>query len=398
MSVPPPFVVDLHAHFPMHVDPEQAFRRRLRASRRKPEKTWDRFTFWVLQLADRLLNREHFSDGHAVTVETLSLGNVGVTLSVAYCPFVELDGPPGAPPADEHFHYVDDLLRKVEAKIDEDPRAVVVRDFAQLTEARKAGKIAMIHAIEGGFHLGNTDEAIARNVAKLAKRGLGYVTVAHLFVREVSTNVPALPFLSDSLYRRFFPQPESVGLWERGQKLIRAMVKHGVLVDLTHMSERGMEETFALLEELDPHRTIPVLITHIGCSLKLGPHDKGYEYNVSEKWVRRVAERKGVCGIMYCEHYLRDEQRPKPASRAESFALIEEHIEKLRGWGGDDVLAIGSDLDGFIKPTLAGLSSARNHRDLSEWLVGKYGPALATKICHGNALRVFESAWGKPFP
>ena len=394
----PPFVVDLHAHFPMHVDPEQAFRKRLRKSKRRPEGLWDRFTFWLLQHIDELLNREHPTDGHAVTVETLSAGNVGVALSVAYCPFVELDCLPGAPPADDHVHYVEDLLDRVEDKIAEDSRASLVRDFAQLQKARAEGKVAMIHAIEGGFHLGGTDEVIAANVAKLAKKGLGYVTVAHLFVREVATNMPALPFLSDSMYRRFFPQPETIGLWERGETLIREMVKHGVLVDLTHMSERGMEDTFTLLNELDPKKTIPVLVTHIACSLKTRGSDKGYAYNLSEKWVKRVAERKGVCGIMYCEHYLTDEQRPNPKNLAESFALIEEHIAKLRAWGGDDVLAIGSDLDGFIKPALPGLSSARNHRDLSEWLVKKYGEPLATKICHGNALRVFESAWRKPFP
>jgi len=394
----PPFVVDLHAHFPMHVDPEQAFRKGLRHSKRRPEKLWDRFTFWGLQLVDRVVNREHCGDGHAVTVATLSEGNVGVALSVAYCPFVELDGLPGAAPRDDHFHYVHDLLEKVERKVRKDPRATVVRDFAQLTAARSAGKVALIHAIEGGFHLGGTDEAIAENVATLAKMGLGYVTVAHLFLREVSTNAPALPFLPDDVYRRFFPQPDSIGLFERGKTLIRAMVKHGVLVDITHMSERGMEDTFALLDELDPGKTIPVLATHIGCSLKTSPGDEGYAYNLSETWVKRVAERKGVCGIMYCEHYLRDEHHPATKSLQDSFALIEEQIAKLRAWGGDDVLAIGSDLDGFIKPTLHGLSSARNHKDLSAWLVGKYGQPLAEKICHGNALRVFESAWRKPFP
>ena len=34
------------------------------------------------------------------------------------------------------------------------------------------------------------------------------MTVAHLLYRQVATNAPALPFMSDSTYNRLFPQPQ----------------------------------------------------------------------------------------------------------------------------------------------------------------------------------------------
>jgi microsomal dipeptidase-like Zn-dependent dipeptidase len=251
----------------------------------------------------------------------------------------------------------------------------------------------MIHAVEGGFHLGREDATIAENAATLAARGVGYVTVAHLLWRRVATNAAALPFLSDKTYHWLFPEDASDALEHRGQIVVRELVRHGILVDLTHMSEAGMDRVFELLDAVDPSRTVPVIASHVACRMP-----NGFEYNLGEPYVKKIAERKGVCGVIYCDHFVRDHQGARTETFDQSFAFLRAQIEKLRSWGGDDVVAIGSDLDGFIKPTLAGLSSARNHRDFAARLEQEYGRAFAGKVCHENALRVFDSAWMKPVP
>jgi microsomal dipeptidase-like Zn-dependent dipeptidase len=53
--------------------------------------------------------------------------------------------------------------------------------------------------------------------------------------------------------------------------------------------------------------------------------------------------------------------------------------------------AIGLDLDGFIKPTLAGLADMRDMARLERALREGYGDADAELICSGNALRVLSS-------
>jgi microsomal dipeptidase-like Zn-dependent dipeptidase len=387
-----PYVIDLHAHFPMQFDPERDFRAAMRRRRHRRERLRDKIKFAVLEIADRFFNRESPHDGHAVTIDTLARGNVGVAFSVVYCPFLELDVAVmyGAPPQHGYFREVRRMLKVVESEIDKDARAVHVKDFAELVAARAAGKVAMVHAIEGGLHIDGDGPTVDAHVKELAEMGLGYITVAHLFYRSVATNVPALPFLSDKLYRLLFPQDSSIGLTDRGKDLVRSMAKHGVLIDVTHMSELGMEQTFDLLDAIDPAKKMPVIASHIACS-----HFGGYAYNLSEKWVKKIAERNGVCGIIYCDHYIRDSVGAQTKTFAESFALIKDQVRKLRAWGGDDILAIGSDLDGFIKPTLAGLSSALNHADLADALAAEYGDALAKKICHENSLRVLEAGWRK---
>ena len=84
-----PYVVDLHAHFPMQFDPKsRTFRKAMRHHRRrKEEKPLDRLKFLALEIADLLFNRESPDAGHAVTIDTLVQGNVGIAFSVAYCPF-----------------------------------------------------------------------------------------------------------------------------------------------------------------------------------------------------------------------------------------------------------------------------------------------------------------------
>ncbi|HVY44335.1 MAG TPA: membrane dipeptidase, partial [Minicystis sp.] len=258
--------------------------------------------------------------------------------------------------------------------------------------ARAAGKVALVHAIEGGFHFGDEPAKIEKNVERAASLGLGYVTVAHLLYRGVATNAAALPFMSDAAYHALFHEP-SIGLEPRGEALVRALVRHGVLLDLTHMSERGMDDTFALLDRIDPARELPVIASHVACRAP-----NGFEYNLREPYVKRIAERGGVCGVIYCDHFVRDHDGAQTKTFDDSFRFVRAQIDKLRAWGGDDVLAIGSDLDGFIKPTLAGLSSAANHKDLAERLERELGRSLAEKICHGNALRVFQRAWRKPVP
>jgi microsomal dipeptidase-like Zn-dependent dipeptidase len=376
----------------MQWDPNQSFRRHLRRAVRR-EKLGDRLKFELLELADWLLNWRSPWAGPAVTIDSLAAGNVGVALSVAYWPFSEMDveQPYASPPRDGYFETLHKLLEDVEVHVKVDSRARIVRSWDELEAARRDDKIAIIHAVEGGFHVGGTEQGIVKHTRELARLGVGYVTVAHLFWRRVATNVPAIPFLPDAMYSAIFEQ-DDVGLDARGRTMITEMVRHGILVDVTHMSEKSMEDTFALLDELDPDKSVPVIASHIACSFGK------YAYNLKQRWVERIAERKGVCGIIYCDHYMRDGRFRQTKNLEQSLQVIETQIERLRAWAGDDVLAIGSDLDGFIKPTLAGLSSAANHRDLAAHLATVYGDPLARKICHENAMRVLRDAWMRPHP
>jgi Membrane dipeptidase (Peptidase family M19) len=98
------------------------------------------------------------------------------------------------------------------------------------------------------------------------RSGLHYAR--HLFYRQVATNALALPMLFDRWCKRIWYQPKPAtrmgGLAPLGEAAVRAMYQHKVLVDLSHMRSDASYETFELLDELDPERTLPVVASHSG--------------------------------------------------------------------------------------------------------------------------------------
>jgi microsomal dipeptidase-like Zn-dependent dipeptidase len=206
--------------------------------------------------------------------------------------------------------------------------------------------------------------------------------------RAVATSAPALPFLPDRLYDFAFPQPDE-GLSELGRAAVRAMVGAGILVDVTHMRDRALEDTFALLDELDGgQHTVPVVATHMACRFgKL-------HYCLPDSAIRRIADRGGVMGCILCEHYITSGLPGKATDFDSSVAALCRHIDRIRDVTGSfDHVAIGSDLDGYIKPALKGLEHMGHMRRLQDALAVRYGSRDAARICSENALRVLRSAW-----
>src|SRR5690349_10096219 len=306
-----------------------------------------------------------------------------------------LDELPGSPPREAYFQ---DLMFQLE-RVEDDIFALrdwarVARNYDELTEARQAGKIAVVHCVEGGFQLGASEQSIERHVAQLAERGVAYVTVAHLFFRRIATNAAGIPMLSDRTYHILAHQP-SKGLTELGRAAIRAMFCNGILIDVTHMGEQAIGETLALLKQLEADygvtTPVPVLATHIAC--RFGT----YEYNLSDDTIREIGKRNGLMGVIFSDHWMHDGPSKKnPRGERETFERVKENIERIKGIiSSHKCTAIGSDLDGFIKPMLRGLENMAGMSYLEERLRKEYGPD-ADLILSENALRVLKSAWRRP--
>jgi microsomal dipeptidase-like Zn-dependent dipeptidase len=382
-------VIDMHAHYPMHLKPgrrDQPSSDALTAmiNPRRPT-LGDRIRALILDFFNRIANYPTPS-GPAVTIPNLRTGDVGIVWSVLYAPFDEMDlsKPYGAPPSPTYFADLTDQLKAVEDDIATNFKmsAAVVHNHDELQQALASGRVALIHAVEGGFHLGDIAEIDAR-VAELAGLGVVYITVAHLFFRRVATNAPALPFLPDGVYGFLFPQPPS-GLCDRGRALITAMVKNHILIDITHMSAASIDETFTLLDQVDPQHTAPVVATHSACQFGR------LKYNISDEHIAAVAKRHGVVGLIACKHYMAD-GGTSPETFDDSMDVIFRHVDRIKDVTGCHAhTGLGSDLDGFIKPTLPGLETPAALRQVEERLSKKYGDAVAEQICSGNALRVLK--------
>lgn len=390
-------LADLHVHYPMRVVEERAGAKpgttvRLMGTARGRSRPGDKVRALVLRLATRLLSDKDFWSGYRVTVPYLREGGVGVVFSTLYSPFDEMDlgKPYASPPASAYFTRLLQDLKSVEDEVAGYDNSVirVVHDRQELEECITDGATALVHAVEGGFHLGDGVDEIKQNVATLAEKGVAYVTVAHLFFRQVATNANAIPFAPDAIYNLLFPQEANVGLTERGRAAIQAMVSDRVLVDISHMRPDAVQQTFRLLDELDPHRELPVISSHAG--YRFGEQD----YMHDEQTVREIQRREGVIGLIMAQHQLNDGIRKRETkSLADSLEVIYRHIDKIANITDDHQhVALGSDFDGFIKPTMGGLENMAAIKDLERELRVKY-PADADAITSGNVLRVLRKVW-----
>jgi microsomal dipeptidase-like Zn-dependent dipeptidase len=388
-------IADLHAHYPMHIVAQDAPRAtidRMRTASGRP-RIRDKLRAWLLALLSRLINNRTWWSGFRVTAPLIRQGSARVVLSVLYRPFEEMDLSQqyAAPPAAGYFDaLLEDIARVEDDLAKKDPAEIrLVRNLAELDQCVAAGATAMVHCVEGGFHLGDKDAEIARNVKTLADKGVAYLTLAHLFYRQVATNAPALPFLPDWLYEIVFPQRKGEGLTERGVAAITAMVDHSILVDVSHMRPASVTATLDLLDRLDPERRVPVISSHAG--YRFGRQ----QYMHDEAQIRRIKERDGVIGLIMAHHQIDDGlRRTNTTTFDESMTIIDKHIAKIAEiTDGYQHVAIGTDFDGFIKPTLGGLQTMADLTALEERLVAKYGAADAKLIASDNVLRVLRKGW-----
>lgn len=383
-------IVDLHAHLAMHVIPQDHVEAlevmtRAEAADRRRDAARARFVDW--------LSRKHnYPRGGTpgVRLDLMSTDGVGLICAPLYLPLDEIDLPlwHGTPPRDAYFDDLEDQLEAVVAHVDGHPGARMVDSRADLDDCVAGRCVGVVPCVEGGFHLGENVQGVRDHVGLLAGKGVGYITVAHLFDRRVATNMPALPFMKDWMYRLVFFQAPWRGLSERGRAMVEEMVSTRVLIDVTHMSEKSMRDTFALLDKLDPGRTVPPIASHMAC--RFGR--MGLKYNLRDPWIKRIAERGGVMGVILCEHLASDGVRNSPTRTVdEAVAVVLAHVERIRKVTGSmDHAALGSDLDGWIKPTLHGLDALDALGPLRDALVDRYGTADAEKVCSGNALRVLR--------
>ncbi|HEV7937224.1 MAG TPA: membrane dipeptidase [Solirubrobacteraceae bacterium] len=386
-------IADLHCHFPMHLvadepDPEG------------PKETWlrkllDKAEGEILDDAARILNDSGWSSGWRVSLEGLHAGGAEIVCSVLYWPASEFDLADlnDAPPRDDDFERLKTQLEFIEDELpettDDGTPVSVARTAADL---EKQG-IKFVHCVEGGFQLGRDRRALDERVQWLSEHGVLYITVAHLFYRELATEAPAIPLFTDQQFLEDFKEPKGVGLTELGIALIEAMYRHKILIDISHMSERAVLQTFALVEHLDEQRkadptAYPIIASHVGMQ-SAGPQARAQEYNLSEETALKIAARKGAIGLIGAQHQLGD-----TPDEAASARLVKSHLDAIGAAVGEasTVAALGTDIDGFIKPTLSGFEKAEDLAKLQQWIVAA-GPSDPEAILHRNAERVICAAF-----
>lgn len=296
--------------------------------------------------------------------------------------------------ADDQIQAVHDLAQKHPETWEVATTAADVRRIAA------SGKIAALMGMEGGYAI---DEKID-NVGRYYQMGVRYLSPAW----SVSTSWAGSS--GDEVGK-------TRGLNDFGRQVIREMNRLGIMVDVSHLSDRAFWDILGT-------STKPVIATHSGCrAITNVPR------NLTDDMIVALAKTGGVVNVIFYPEHIEpgysekkkkvdaeiaalvqhaSDQEPGDAAHkklardrvrreeylkrlpAVSVSRIVDHIDHVVKLVGIDHVGIGSDFDG-IQAVPADLKSVADLPNLTKELLRRgYSESDIDKILGGNMLRVME--------
>jgi membrane dipeptidase len=276
----------------------------------------------------------------------------------------------------------------------------LARTAADVRRAHATGRIACLIGVEGGGQIDGS-LSVLRAYAAL---GAGYLTLTH------SRTIDWADSATDD--------PKHDGLTDFGRKVVLELNRLGMLVDLSHVSEKTMRDALAVTRA-------PVIFSH-SSARALNDHPR----NVSDTVLKLVARNGGVVMVNYAPAYVSDAYRrwsadalaekarlnsppyngldigqPDKAAAdyatwsvahpapAVTLAQVADHIEHIARVAGADHVGLGSDYDGVGETLPEGLGDVSTYPALLAELMRRgWSDTDVAKLAGGNVLRVMDAA------
>ncbi len=263
----------------------------------------------------------------------------------------------------------------------------------------KAKKIAAFLAIEGGHQI-DDDLAVLRMYYRLGVRAM---TLTH--------------FKNNNWADSSTDKPEHNGLTPFGKDVVREMNRLGMLVDVSHVSDKTFYDALAI-------STKPVIVSH-SSSRAISDIPR----NVTDDMLRALAKNGGVIGINFGEGFISQkdvaalraaitsnssappemtgkalddyaarEMRKDLAAMKTGLATISDaadHVDHMVKVAGIDHVGIGSDFDGITSPPKGLDDISKMPFLVAELLKRGYSEPDIKKILGGNYLRVIREVTGR---
>lgn len=169
------------------------------------------------------------------------------------------------------------------------------------------------------------------------------------------------------------------GVTEAGRAAIREMARLHVALDVSHLNDRCFAEVARLTDE-------PLVASHSNSRALCG-----HRRNLTDEQFCEIRDRGGVVGLNYCTYFLVDDAKGERGA-AISYDEICAHVEHWLELGGENVVALGSDMDGCATPAV--LDGADKAPAFQSYLESRFGAELTRKLCYENALSFFERYCG----
>lgn len=317
--------------------------------------------------------------------------------------FMSIYTSPGQDADDSAWAVANRMIDAVEALVQRHPdKFALLRSPGDVERLREGGRVLLPLGMENGAPIGEDLD----NLQFFFDRGVRYITLVH----------SANNAMGDSSYQR---EKQWNGLSPLGKRAVAEMNRLGMMVDVSHLSDRAAADAIEL-------STVPVVATHSA----FRHFTPGFERNISDALARQVADTGGVIQIAFgngfvdpasardlqdyfVDHdaFARDNARRVAAGEAprseEDFDrewkaahpnrqvpidAVLDQIDHGVAVVGIDHLGIGSDFDGVGGNLPAGLKSVADYPNLVAGLQARgYSDADIRKLLGGNLLRVWQA-------
>ena len=167
------------------------------------------------------------------------------------------------------------------------------------------------------------------------------------------------------------------GLTPAGKALVRECNALGIMIDLSHLNEKGFDDVAAISNR-------PLVATHSNAHA-VTPSSR----NLTDRQLRIIAESHGMVGLNFATCFLSDDGRQGPDI---GWDPMLRHLDHLIGQLGEDHVGFGSDFDGATVPAvMADVTGLPAFQDVLK--AHGYTDALLRKLCSENWLAVLRRTW-----
>ena len=233
--------------------------------------------------------------------------------------------------------------------------------FSDIEENRKAGRMSALLTVEEG-QAANTQERLEQ----LFQDGVRLITLTWNHRNPLGCPNCIRP---DGTHSLIMPNTEE-GLTSYGLDVVTRMEELGMMVDVSHLSDRGVYEGYENTKK-------PFRASHSNAREET-PHVR----NWTDDMIRKLSERGGIIGVNFETTFLGEEDDC-------GIAAVIRHLEHLRNEGGEDCLALGSDFDGIKgNPELTGVQDMDKLKHALQRAGWKQ--SMLDKLFYMNILRFYR--------
>ncbi|MGH2346461.1 MAG: dipeptidase, partial [Chloroflexota bacterium] len=240
----------------------------------------------------------------------------------------------------------------------------VARTVADLEACMQAGVLGAILHFEGAEPIDPELDAL-EVLYRAGLRSLGIVwSRPNAFGHGVPFRYPASP-------------DTGPGLSDPGRALVRACNRLGIMLDLSHLNERGFWDVAALSEA-------PLVATH-SAAHTICPSTR----NLTDRQLAAIRESGGIVGMNFEVSVLRPDGFDEPDTPLD---VLVRQVDYLVSRLGIDGVGFGSDFDGATMPKAIG-DVAGLPRLMGALHAHGYDNDALARLAHRNWLRVLRGTW-----